>query len=107
MLDCGIYFFHGEILIIFPAPCSRMPERKIRKKRRVKPVIDLLPELLVKALARHDDFIVTCETDPDTGKKKIHIISGKFVTPCMLRKLMGQAISQRDEGGRIVSRKWV
>jgi hypothetical protein len=84
-----------------------MPEKKTRKKRRIKPVIDLLPELLVKALARHDDFIVTCETDPDTSAKKIHILSGKFVTPCMLRKLMGQAESQRDEGSMIVSRKWV
>jgi hypothetical protein len=84
-----------------------MPEGKTRKKRIKKPVIDLLPELLVKALARHDDFIVTCETDPDTSAKKIHIISGKFVTPCMLRKLMGQAESQREEGSSVVSRKWV
>jgi hypothetical protein len=84
-----------------------MPERKSRKKRQVKPVIDLLPELLVRALARHDDFIVTCETDPDTGKKQIHLLSGKFVTSCMLRKLLGQAESQRDEGAMIVSRKWV
>jgi hypothetical protein len=84
-----------------------MPERKSRKKRPVRPVIDLLPELLVRALARHDDFIVTCETDPDTEKKKIHIISGKFVTPCMLRKLMGQAEAQRDEGASVVSRKWI
>jgi hypothetical protein len=84
-----------------------MPERKIRKKRTVKPVIDLLPELLVKAIARHDDFIVTCETDPDTSAQKIHIITGKFITPCMLRKLIGQAEAQRDEGSLIVSRKWV
>ena len=84
-----------------------MPEQKSRKKRPVRPVIDLLPELLVRALARHDDFIVTCETDPDTEKKKIHIISGKFVTPCMLRKLMGQAEAQRDEGASVVSRKWI
>jgi hypothetical protein len=83
-----------------------MPERKTRKKRTVKPVIELLPELLVRALARYDDFIVTCETDPDTEKKMIHIISGKFVTPCMLSKLMGQAEAQRDEGSTIVSRKW-
>ena len=46
-----------------------MPERKTRRKRPVKPVIDLLPELLVNALARHDDFIVTCETDPGTEKR--------------------------------------
>jgi len=84
-----------------------MPERKIRKKRPVKPVIDLLPGLLVRALARHDDFIVTCETDPDTEKKKIHILSGKFVTSCMLRKLLGQAEAQLDEGAFVVSRKWV
>jgi hypothetical protein len=47
------------------------------KKRLSKPIIDLLPELLVRALARHDDFIVTCETDPDK-KKKIPVISGQF-----------------------------
>jgi hypothetical protein len=84
-----------------------MPEKKTRKRRPVKPVIDLLPELLEKALARHDDFIVTCETDPCTAKKMIHIISGKFVTPCMLRKLLGQAESQRDEGSSVISRRWV
>ena len=55
-----------------------MPERKSRKIRPVKPVIDILPELLVRALARHDDFIVTCETDPDTGKKMIHYHFGKI-----------------------------
>jgi hypothetical protein len=83
-----------------------MPERKTRKKRRVKPVIDLLPELLVKALARHDDFIVTYETDPDTAGMKIHVLSGKFFTPCMLRKLLGQAESQRDEGSTVLTRDW-
>ncbi len=99
--------FLTETLITFTVPFSRMPERMSRKKTPVKPVIDLLPELLVMALARHDDFIVTCETDPDTGKKQIHILSGKFITTCMLRKLMGQAESQRDEGASVVSRKWV
>jgi hypothetical protein len=93
-----------------------MPERKTRKKpgerntpkkRRAKPVIDLLPELLVKALGRHDDLIVTCEEDPSNGKRTLHLISGRFVTACMLRKLIGQAESQRDEGAVIISRKWV
>jgi hypothetical protein len=83
-----------------------MTERKTGKRRPAKPVTDLAPELLEKALARHDDFIVTCETDADTGAKRIHILSGKFVTPCMLRKLMGQAEAQRDEGSSIVSRRW-
>ncbi len=84
-----------------------MPEWKAKRKTPVKLVTDILPELLVRALARHDDFIVTCETDPDTGKKQIHILSGKFITPCMLRKLMGQAEAQRDEGASVVSGKWV
>ncbi len=83
-----------------------MTERKTGKRRLAKPVTDLAPELLEIALARHDDFIVTYETDDDTGAKKIHILSGRFVTPCMLRKLMGQAESQRDEGSSIVSRRW-
>ena len=75
-------------------------------KPHARPVNELLPELLAKALARHDDFIVTCETDPDADEKTIHIIAGRFVTPCMLRKLIGQAESQRDEGGILISRKW-
>jgi hypothetical protein len=83
-----------------------MPERKSRKRKSEKPVIDLLPELLVRALARQDDFIVTCETDPSSEAKTLHIIAGKFVTPCMMRKLLGQAEAQRDEGGMLISRKW-
>jgi hypothetical protein len=83
-----------------------MPEKRIRKKKARKPIIDLLPELLVKALARQDDFIVTFETDPDTLSKKLHVITGKFITGCMLRKLQGQAESQRDEGSTITTRKW-
>jgi hypothetical protein len=83
-----------------------MPEKKTRKKKSRKPIIDLLPELLVKALARQDDFIVTFEIDPDTSSKKLHIITGKFITGCMLRKLQGQAESQRDEGSTITTRKW-
>jgi hypothetical protein len=49
----------------------------------VNPVISLIPELLAKALARHDDVILTCETDPETGAKKIPILSGKFISSCM------------------------
>ena len=88
-LACCFENFLIEILITFTVPFSRMPE------------------LLVRALARHDDFIVTCETDPDTGNEQIHMLSGKFVTSCMLRKLLGQAESQRDEGALVVSGKWV
>jgi hypothetical protein len=87
-----------------PGAEKRVP--KPAKMPRKRPVIDMLPELLVNALARHDDFIMTCETDPDTNTKTLHILSGRFVTPCMLNKLEGQAESQRDEGSVRISRKW-
>jgi hypothetical protein len=77
-----------------------------RGGKRKKPLIDTLPELLVHAIATANDFILTFETDPDTGKQEVHVMTGKFITPCMLRKLIGQAESQRDEGSTILSRKW-
>ena len=83
-----------------------MPDQKTRKKRQQKPVIDLLPELLVQALRRGDDFIMTFEADPITLSKKVHVMTGKFITGCMLRKLQGQTESQRDEGSTITTRDW-
>jgi hypothetical protein len=74
--------------------------------KKKQPLIDALPGMLVSALARTDDFILTFETDPDTGKKTVHILTGRFITPCMLRKLRGQAESQRDEGSTQLSRAW-
>lgn len=89
-----------------------MQERKARgkvsgtgRKRQLRPLTELLPEMLGRAVARNEDFIVTSETDPDTGKTVLHILSGRFVTSCMLRKLIGQVISQREEGALHVSRK--
>jgi hypothetical protein len=80
------------------------PKKPVRRHK--KPLIDTLPELLVRAIATDHDFILTFETDPETGKRKIHVMTGKFITPCMLRKLIGQVESQRDEGSTMVSRKW-
>ena len=68
--------------------------------------MDILPELLVKALARGDDFIVTFEAEEGRPSKKLHVMTGRFVTGCMLRKLQGQAESQRDEGSTILTRDW-
>lgn len=78
-----------------------MAEAKSRRRRKdPAPLAQLIPAMLDGALARSDDFVVTCETDPDTGARVLHVMSGRFVSPCMLRKLIGQAESQRDEGGR-------
>jgi hypothetical protein len=81
-----------------------LPKKSRRKKR--KPLIDTLPELLVSALAENRDFILCFETDENTGKKSIHVMTGQFITPCMLRKLIGQAESQKDEGSTLTSRRW-
>jgi hypothetical protein len=77
-----------------------------RKKKTGRSLISTLPEMLDTAIAGHNDFILTFETDPDTGRRKIHVFSGRFVSPCMLRKLAGLAESQRDEGSIMVSGKW-
>ena len=81
------------------------PTKKHSNHRR-KPLIDLLPDLLETAVVESRDFILTTEMDPDTGRRMLHVMTGKFVTPCMLRKLIGQAESQRDEGSTLISRKW-
>jgi hypothetical protein len=66
----------------------------------------LLSGLLVKAVAGNSDFILCFETDEETGKRNVHVLTGKYITPCMLRKLVGQAESRRDEGCMLISREW-
>ncbi|MFA4859920.1 hypothetical protein [Methanoregula sp.] len=83
-----------------------MAPAKKRREKHCKPLAGELPELLETAIAENRDFILTTETDPDTGRRMLHVMSGKFVSPCMLRKLIGQAESQRDEGGTLISREW-
>jgi hypothetical protein len=79
--------------------------KKSRGKRR-KPLIDTLPELLVSALAESKDLILCFETDVETRKRNIHVMTGQFITPCMLRKLIGQAGPRKDEGSTHTSRPW-
>ena len=83
-----------------------MASRKKPGGKAQQPLIDLLPGLLVSSLAKAEDFIVTFETDPDTGRRAVHVLTGRFVSPCMLRKLQGLAISQEDEGSRMLTRSW-
>jgi hypothetical protein len=86
------------------AMSRKTPGKKSRKKDPL--LIDTLPELLVSALANSRDFILCFETDEDTGKRKVHVMTGQFVSSCMLRKLIGVAESQMDEGATLMSRKW-
>lgn len=57
--------------------------------RKKKALIETLPELLVSALAGRRDFILCFDRDDDTARKKVHVMTGLFITPCMLRKLEG------------------
>lgn len=71
-------------------------ERGRAKKRRS--VEDVLPGMLARALEKREDLILTFETDPDSGAEHVYAMTGQFVSECMLRKLIGKAESQRDEG---------
>jgi len=82
----------------------KTPGKKSKKKE--PPLIDTLPGLLVSALANGRDFILCFETDEETGKRNIHLMTGQFVSSCMLRKLIGVAESQKDEGATLMSRPW-
>lgn len=54
--------------------------------------------MLAHTLDKREDLILTFETDPDTGAERVYAMTGQFVSECMLRKLIGKAESQRDEG---------
>lgn len=74
-------------------------ERGRAKKR--KAVEDVLPEMLARALDKREDLILTFETDTETGAGHVYAMTGQFVSECMLRKLVGKAESQRDEGSAL------
>lgn len=78
-------------------------ERGRARKRR--PVEEVLPEMLARALDTREDLILTFETDPDSGAEHVYAMTGQFVSECMLRKLIGKAESQRDEGSVLFSRR--
>ena len=86
------------------AKSRKTPGKNTRKKE--PPLFDTLPGLLVRAIAGGNDFILTFETDEETEKRTVHVMTGRFVSSCMLRKLIGVAESQKDEGATLISRKW-
>lgn len=71
----------------------------------MQPLADILPGMLACALDKKEDFIVTVEIDPDTGTEHLYAMTGRFISACMLRKLTGQAESQRDEGSVLLKRR--
>ncbi len=79
--------------------------RKGLGKTKRKPSRETPQEMLARALEKKEDFILTCETDPDTGTQHLYVMTGRFVSDCMLKKLIGQAESQREEGSTLVRKR--
>jgi predicted dinucleotide-utilizing enzyme len=79
---------------------------KKHRLRTKKSLIDTLPELVISALANHEDFVVTYETDPNTKKKSLYVMSGELITPDMLATLKQQIERKKEEGNSIITRDW-
>jgi hypothetical protein len=82
------------------------PKVQQRGKKEKKSIIELLPDMLASALTNQDDFIITYETNPDTGKRVFHVLRGKLITPCMLGTLKNRVELQQEEGCTIMTRHW-
>ena len=77
-----------------------------RGKKERKSIFELLTDMLASALTNQDDFIITYETNPDTGKRVFHVLRGKLITPCMLGTLKNRVELQQEEGCTIMTRHW-
>ena len=79
------------------------------KKHRVqtkKTLIDTLPEMLLAALANHEDFVVTYETDPKTKKRSLYVMSGNLIGPKMFVSLREEIERRKEEGSTVITRDW-
>jgi hypothetical protein len=79
---------------------------KKHRLRTKKSLIDTLPELVISALANHEDFVVTYETDPITKKKSLYVMTGELITPDMLATLKQQIERKKEDGNSIITRDW-
>ncbi len=91
----GLYRIHSCMTLI-----------KKHRVRTKKSLIDTLPEMLVSALANHEDFVVTCETDAETKKKSLYVMTGDLITPDMLATFKQQIERKKEEGNTIITRDW-
>jgi hypothetical protein len=82
-----------------------MTIRKARRKNTEKPFHEAVTDLLFSAMANHEDFVLAYETNPETGKKEIHVMCGHLITPGIVGELKIQCELQQDEGSRHVTRK--
>jgi hypothetical protein len=79
---------------------------KKHRLRTKKSLIDTLPEMVISALANHEDFVVTYEIDLETKKKSLYVMTGDLITPDMLATLKQQIECKKEEGNSIITRDW-
>jgi hypothetical protein len=75
-----------------------MTIRKTRRKNDEKPFHEAVTDLLFSAMANHEDFVMTYEINPTTGKKEIHVMSGRLISPDMVGILKNHVTEQFEEG---------
>ena len=62
-----------------------------------KPLREILTDALTTALENHDDVIIVFETVPDE-EQRVHVMTGRLISPCMLGTLTNRCELQQDEG---------
>jgi len=82
------------------------PRVKQQRKRKRNSIIELFQGMLISALSRNDDFIITFETLPEERKRYLHVLRGKLITPCMLGTLKNRVELQQEEGSTIMTMIW-
>jgi hypothetical protein len=81
---------------------SIMAAGRKRRKKQAKSLTDTITEMLAFALGNQEDFIIAFESGDD-DRTILHVMTGKLITHCMLRKLTGQCEVLADEGSRHIA----
>jgi hypothetical protein len=75
-----------------------MTIRKGRRKQSEKPFHETVTDLLFSAMANHEDFVLTYEINPASGKKEVHVMAGKLITAEALTSMKSEVARQLEEG---------
>ena len=75
-----------------------MTIRKTRRKNDETPFHEAVTDLLFSAMANHEDFVMTYDVNPTTGKKEVHVMVGKLISPEMVGTFKDHVTNQLDEG---------
>ena len=65
-----------------------------------------LPEMLVSALANHEDFVVTCGDGSGDKKKSLYVMTGNLIAPEILALIRQQIEHKKEERSTIITRDW-